>query len=132
MEDFTKKILDGAYRVHSALGPGLLESAYETCLVHELKKDFNEVRSQVGLPIIYDGLNIDIGYRLDIVVDNKVLVELKSVENILNIHKAQILSYLKLSKIKVGLLINFNVVHLRDGIFRYANGIRDKSTLRNV
>jgi GxxExxY protein len=131
MADITKKILDDAYKVHSALGPGLLESAYEACLVHELKKDFNEVRSQVGLPIIYDGLNIDVGYRLDIVVDNKVLIELKSVENVLNIHKAQILSYMKLSKIKVGLLINFNVVHLRDGIFRFANGIKDGETLQN-
>jgi len=133
LEDVTKKILDGAYRVHSVLGPGLLESAYEACLVHELKKDFNEVRSQVELPIIYDGLNINVGYRLDILVDNKVLIELKSVENVLNIHKAQILSYMKLSKIKVGLLINFNVVHLRDGIFRYANGVRDKASLtRNI
>jgi len=131
MADITKKILDDAYKVHSALGPGLLESAYEACLIHELKKDFGVVRSQVALPVFYDGLSIDLGYRLDVVVEDSVLIELKSVERVLNIHKAQILSYLKLSKKKVGLLINFNEVHLRDGIFRFANGIKDGETLQN-
>ena len=131
MADITKKILDDAYKVHSALGPGLLESAYEACFIHELKKDFGDVRSQVALPVFYDGLSIDLGYRLDVVVEDNVLIELKSVERVLNIHKAQILSYLKLSKKKVGLLINFNEVHLRDGIFRFANGIKDRKTLQN-
>ncbi len=114
-------IIDAAIKVHSALGPGLLESAYEACLLHELKKRGLTVSSQILMPVIYDGLEIDIGYRVDLIVENEVLVELKAVEKQLPIHEAQLLSYLKLSKKRVGLLINFNVHHLKDGIKRLVN-----------
>ncbi|QSV47336.1 GxxExxY protein [Geobacter benzoatilyticus] len=105
-------------KVHSALGPGLLESAYEACLVHELKKRDVKVISQVALPVNYDGVTIELGYRLDLLVENKVIVELKAVEKVSPVHQAQLLSYMKLSGKKLGLLINFNVMHLRDGIKR--------------
>ncbi len=116
-------IIDAAMRVHSALGPGLLESAYEACLVHELRKLGMKVLSQVSLPVAYDGLKIDIGYRVDLIVNDSVIIELKAVEKVLPIHEAQILSYLKLSGKKLGLLVNFYVVHLKDGIKRMANGL---------
>ena len=118
----TGEIIDASMKVHTTLGPGLLESAYEACLLHELRKREISVKSQVGLPVHYDGMKIDAGYRLDILVDDSVIVELKAVESILPIHEAQLLSYLKLSGKRFGLLINFNVVHLKDGIKRMANG----------
>lgn len=114
-------IVDAAMKVHSALGPGLLESAYETCLKHELLKRNLEVKSQVELPIVYEGIRLDAGYRIDLLVADSVVVELKSVEKIAPIHEAQLLSYLKLSDLQVGLLINFNVMHLKDGIKRMVN-----------
>ena len=118
LTDLTEKIIAAAMRVHTALGPGLMESAYEACLVHELLKTGLSARSQVELPIIYDGITLDIGYRTDILVEELVIIELKAVDKILPIHKAQLISYLKLSGKDVGLLINFNVEHLRDGIDR--------------
>ncbi len=118
LTDLTEKIIAAAMRVHTALVPGLLESAYEACLVHELLKTGLSARSQVELPIIYDGITLDIGYRTDILVEELVIIELKAVDKILPIHKAQLISYLKLSGKDVGLLINFNVEHLRDGIDR--------------
>ena len=111
-------------RVHSALGPGLLESVYEKCLRHELEKNGLRVQAQVWLPVEYDGVLIEGGYKIDLLVEDAVLIELKVVEQILEIHKAQLLSYLKLSNKRVGLLINFNVVHLRDGIRRLINSRR--------
>ncbi len=108
-------------RVHTALGPGLLESAYEACLAYELRKQGLSVETQVTLPVIYEGVRIDVGYRIDLIVAEVVIVELKSVGAIAPIHKAQLLSYLKLSGRKVGLLLNFNVVHLRDGLIRMVN-----------
>ena len=117
--NLTEIILGAAMRVPTALGPGLLESAYESCLVHELLKSGLSVRNQVELPIVYDGITLDIGYRTDILVEELVIIELKAVDNILPIHKAQLISYLKLSGKDVGLLINFNVEHLRDGIDRF-------------
>ena len=108
-------------KVHSTLGPGLLESAYETCLKHELVKRGLEIKSQVELPIVYDGVRLDAGYRIDLLVSNAILVELKSVDKIAPIHEAQLLSYLKLSNLQVGLLMNFNVIHLKDGIKRMVN-----------
>ena len=117
--DLTEMIIRAAMRVHTALGPGLLESAYEACLVHELLKAGLSARSQVELPVIYDGLTLDIGYRIDVLVENLVIIELKAVDTVLPIHKAQLISYLKLSGDDVGLLINFNVLHLRDGIERF-------------
>jgi len=117
------KVIEAAMRVHSALGPGLLESAYEACLLHELRKREFKVLSQVTLPLHYDGLAIDAGYRIDIMVESSIIVELKAVEKILPIHEAQLISYLKLSNKKLGILINFNVVHLKNGIKRMANGL---------
>jgi len=109
-------------KVHSALGPGLLESAYEACLLFELHKAGLRVEVQVPLPVVYERVRLDLGYRLDLLVENSVVVELKSVDAIEPIHKAQLLSYLKLSGKQVGLIINFNVVHLRDGIKRLVRG----------
>ena len=109
-------------KVHSALGPGLLESAYEACLKHELMKRGLEVKCQVELPVCYDGIELDAGYRIDLLVSDEIIVELKSVDKIAPIHEAQLLSYLKLSNLHVGLLINFNVVHLKDGIKRMVSG----------
>jgi GxxExxY protein len=118
----TKRVLDAAYAVHSALGPGLLESTYDACLRHQFTQDQLEFASQVRLPVTYRGLTIDAGYRIDFLVENCVIIELKSVEKLLFLHKAQLLSYLKLSGHCVGLLINFNVPHLKEGIRRVVNG----------
>jgi len=121
INQITGSIVDAAIKVHTALGPGLLESVYEKCLKHELVKRGLRVESQTWLAVIFDGVEIEGGYRIDLLVENSVLVELKVVEQILELHKAQLLSYLKLSNKQVGLLINFNVVHLRDGIRRLVN-----------
>ena len=121
LEEITESIIKAALKVHTALGPGLLENVYETCLVYELEKKNIEVKSQVSLPVIYDEIKMDIGYRLDLLVQDQVIVELKSVDKLLPIHEAQLLSYLKLSEKKVGLLINFNVTHLKKGIKRFVN-----------
>jgi len=121
IDTITEQIIKCAMNVHSKLGPGLLEGAYEVCLLHEIEKTGIEVRSQVHMPVTYDDINIDIGYRVDLLVEDKVIVELKSVETITNLHKAQLLSYLKLGDKKVGLLINFNVEHLKQGITRMVN-----------
>ncbi|MFO0928666.1 MAG: GxxExxY protein [Gemmataceae bacterium] len=112
------QVVDAAMRVHTALGPGLLESAYEGCLVHELRKRGLRVANQVELPVVYDGLQIDVGFRMDLLVEDTVVVELKAVDALAPIHEAQLLTYLKLSGHHLGLLINFNVVHLKDGIKR--------------
>ena len=121
INEITGTIIDGAMKVHSALGPGLLESAYEACLVHELSKRGLKVQSQVGLPVSYDGVEIDVGYRIDVLVEDTVIVELKAVSAVAPIHEAQLLSYLRLSGKCVGLLINFNVLRLKDGIKRMVN-----------
>jgi GxxExxY protein len=120
--DVSHAIIKTALKVHSALGPGLLESAYEACLAHELKLAGFKVETQLGLPVIYEGIKLDVGYRIDMLVNDLVIVELKSVEEISRIHIAQVLSYLKLSKKKLGLIINFNVLHLKDGIKRLVEG----------
>ena len=114
-------IVNAAMKVHSAVGPGLLESAYEACLLHELRQLGMKAQAQVSLPVAYDGVKIDVGYRVDLLVEDAVIVELKAVETLLPIHEAQLLSYLKLSGKRVGLLINFNVPHLKDGIRRMVN-----------
>jgi GxxExxY protein len=108
-------------RVHTALGPGLLESAYQACLKHELIKNGFLVESEVALPVEYDGVKLDVGYRLDLVVNRRVILELKCVERITDVHIAQLLSYLKLSGMEVGLVLNFHVKHLRDGLKRLIN-----------
>ena len=116
-------IIESAIKVHSELGPGLLESSYETCLIHELNKRRIKVISQVRLPIQYEGVKIDAGYKIDLLVADSVVVELKTVDRILPIHEAQLLTYLKLSGKKLGLIINFNVVRLKDGLKRIVNGL---------
>lgn len=119
-----KAILTSAMKVHSAPGPGLLESAYEVCLAHELTNQGIAVERQVELPVIYGGIRLDAGYRLDILVERKVIVEVKAVEKLIPIHTAQILSYLKLSGHQLGFLLNFNVLHMKDGIRRVVNGLK--------
>lgn len=111
-------IVDAAYAVHSHLGPGLLESVYEVCLVHELTKRGLAVARQVDVPVEYDGIKIDSALRVDLIVEKSVLVELKAVESLLAVHAAQVLTYLKLTGCRLGLLINFNVPLIRDGIKR--------------
>jgi len=112
-------VVDAAMKIHSALGPGLLESAYAACLKHELIKRGLRVASEVPLPVVYDGVRLDAGYRLDLVVEDTVVVELKAIEALAPIHQAQIISYLKLSGKPIGLLINFHSLHLKDGIKRF-------------
>jgi GxxExxY protein len=121
INDITAQIVDAAMKVHSALGPGLLESAYEGCMLHELRKRGFKVLDQELLPVIYDGVKIDVGYRIDLLVEDCVIIEVKSVDKLAPIHQAQLLTYLKLSGIKVGLLLNFNVMHMKDGIKRMVN-----------
>jgi len=118
LNQISQDVLDAAFRVHSALGPGLLESAYEHCLLYELGKRGIQARRQVELPIAYEGVKIDAGYRLDLLVEHKVIVEIKTVAHLLPIHEAQLLTYLKLSNIQLGLLLNFNVNSLKQGIKR--------------
>ena len=123
INEVSGSVVDAAMKVHTALGPGLLESAYEACLLHELRKRGRKILSQVALPVVYDGVKIDVGYRIDLLVEDVVIVELKAVEKLLPIHDAQLLSYLKLGGYRLGLLINFNVLHLKDGIKRKVNNL---------
>jgi len=116
-------IMDAAIAVHTALGPGLLESAYQACLTFELNSRGLKVQTQVPLPINYRGVLIDAAYRLDLVVDDLVIIELKAVERLMPIHEAQLLSYLKLSGKRLGLLINFHVLRVKDGYKRIVNGL---------
>lgn len=116
-----EKIIGAALRVHSALGLGLLESAYEICLLHELGKSGLRALRQIALPVVYDGIQLDAGYRLDIVVEDKVVLELKAVERLQPLHTAQLVSYLRLGHYPLGYLLNFNVVHMREGIKRVIN-----------
>jgi GxxExxY protein len=121
VNDSSGAVVDAAIKVHTALGPGLLEGAYEGCLVHELRKRGHIVLQQLALPVLYNGICIELGYRIDLLVDGQVVVEVKSVGKLAPIHNAQLLSYLKLGGYKVGLLLNFNVPYLKDGIRRIAN-----------
>lgn len=116
-------IIGCGIKVHSKLGPGLLESAYEECLYYELIKSNLKVEKQKPLPLIYDDIHLDAGYRVDLFVENKIIIEIKSVEAINDIHLAQILTYLRLSGCKLGLLLNFNVLHFKEGIKRVANNL---------
>ena len=116
-------MFDCALKVHQNLGPGLLESAYEECLFYELKKTRLEVQKQKALPLIYEEVNLDIGYRIDLIIENKLILEIKSVESLNEVHFAQLLTYLKLTDCKLGLLINFNVVLIKNGIKRIANNL---------
>lgn len=117
-EDVFRKILDSAFFVHSELGPGLLESAYEICLFYELKRKGLMVEKQKGMPLIFCEMNMELGYRVDLLVENEIVVEIKAVDALHEVHMAQILTYMKLSRCNLGLLINFNCRHLKDGIRR--------------
>jgi GxxExxY protein len=119
-DEVASKIVDAAFAVHTALGPGLLESVYEVCLMHELNKRGLKAERQVLLPVVYDNLRLDAGLRLDLVVEKRVVVELKAVEALLPVHKAQVLTYLKLSGHRLGLLLHFNSALLKQGIQRIA------------
>jgi GxxExxY protein len=121
-QEVSHAVITAAMKVHSELGAGLLESAYLACLHHELYQAGIRSACQVGLPVIYRGVKLEIGYRMDLLVEDLVIVEFKSVDAISPVHQAQIISYLKLSGRSLGLLINFNVVHLKDGIKRFVNG----------
>ena len=124
----TETIIGAAMTVHRALGPGLLESAYEACILHELTQAGLKVVQQKPLPIIYKGVTLDCGYRLDLMVEDEVIVEIKAIEKLLPIHTAQLMSYLKLAGCNVGLLINFNVEVLKHGIQRVVSGFPDKDS----
>lgn len=121
LNKITGDIIGAAVEVHRALGPGLLESAYESCLAYELVQRGYKVEQQKPLPLVYKEVHLDCGYRLDLLVDNSVIVEIKAVELMMPVHSAQVLSYLRLSGCKVGLLINFNVKFLKQGIHRIVN-----------
>ncbi|OAB31414.1 GxxExxY protein [Flavobacterium fryxellicola] len=120
--EISKIVFESALKIHRALGPGLLESAYEECLFYELKKQGLKIEKQKKLPLVYEEIQLDVGYRIDIIVEDKFIVEIKSVEALTDVHLAQLLTYLRLSNCKLGLLINFNVSLLKNGVRRVING----------
>lgn len=122
MKKLSEEILDSALKIHKKLGPGLLESVYQNCLIYELNKKEIPYKKEVILPIQYEDLTFENGFRADIIVDNQVIIEVKSIENITNVHHAQILTYLKLTGLPLGLLINFGQEKLINGFKRFANG----------
>ena len=117
-DNLTQEILNSAFKVHSILGPGLLESAYQACLAYELRKKGLKVEEEKPLPLVYEEVKLEVGYRIDLLVENKVVVELKTVEAFTDVHTAQVLTYLQLSKCKVGLILNFDTKSLKNGIKR--------------
>ncbi len=121
--ELSTKIIGACIEVHKKLGPGLLESTYEVCLAYELKTIGLEIKQQVALPVIYKQIKLNAGYRIDILVENKVIIEVKSIDVLAPIHTAQILTYLKLKEIKLGILVNFNSVKVIDGIKRIVNNL---------
>ena len=121
--EISYKIRGAIFKVFNTLGPGLLESAYEAVLMHELIKENLIVKSQVPLPLVYENVKLDVGYRIDLLVENKVIIEIKSVEYLADVHHKQVLTYLKLSRLKLGLLVNFNCTEIDQSIFRKVNGI---------
>ena len=120
--EISKIVFESALKVHKVLGPGLLESAYEECLFYELKKSNLKVEKQKALPLIYEEVKLDVGYRIDMIIENKFIIEVKSVEALTDVHLAQLLTYLRLSDCRLGLLINFNVKLLKEGVRRVING----------
>ncbi|WP_347174930.1 GxxExxY protein [Polaribacter uvawellassae] len=121
--DISYLIRGAIFKVYNELGPGLLESVYETVLLFELQKQGLEVKSQVPLPVYYEGTKLELGFRLDLLVNDKVIIEIKSVDNLAEVHHKQVLTYLKLSNLKLGILVNFNVESIVKGIFRKVNGL---------
>jgi GxxExxY protein len=117
-ESLATSVVDAAYKVHTTLGPGLLESVYETCLAHELRQRGISTETQIVIPIIYEGLRLEAGLRIDMLVNKQVLIEVKAVEQMNRVFKAQVLTYLKLTQLRLGLLINFNVPLIKNGIER--------------
>lgn len=124
--DIATAIVDAAYTIHRALGPGLLESAYEAVMTHELQKRGRTVSTQVAVPVVYESVRLDTGFRADLVVDDLVIVELKSIEKVAPVHKKQLTTYLRLSGKRLGLLINFGEELIKDGITRVVNGLQDE------
>jgi GxxExxY protein len=120
--EISKIVVDAGLKVHRTLGPGLLESAYEACLYHELCSRHLQVEKQKPLPLIYEGVILEAGYRIDLLVENKLIIEIKSADSLHPLHEAQLLTYLKVSNCKLGLLMNFNTVLFKDGVRRYING----------
>jgi GxxExxY protein len=118
LEKITSEVIDCIFKVHKTLGPGLLESAYETCLMYEIKKRGLKAIKQKQLPLLYDGIKLDAGYRIDILVEDKLILEIKAAESLTDVHLAQVITYLKLSENKLGLLVNFNVTLIKNGIKR--------------
>lgn len=123
--EIAKIVVDSAYRIHSKLGPGLLESAYQAILAYELRTRGLKIETEVMMPVIYDQLSLDVGYRADIIVENKVIIELKSVEKVIDLHKKQLLTYLRVSNMHLGLLINFGTPLIKEGITRIVNGLQE-------
>ena len=123
IEDIASKIVAAAMKVHTALGPGLLESAYQRCIQYELQKSELEVECEVALPVVYEKVKIDAGYPIDMIIDGSVIIENKTVENLLPIHEAQLLTYLKMRNCKMGFLLNWNVPRMKDGIKRMVNNL---------
>jgi GxxExxY protein len=130
LDQISHGIIGAAIEVHRHLGPGLLESAYEACLVFEIKKLGMKVEEQKPLPVVYKEVKLDCGYRLDLVVEDEIIVEIKAIEKLLPIHDAQLLSYLRLTRKKVGLLMNFHVPVLKDGLKRIVNDFPDSASRR--
>ena len=126
--DIGTAIIGPAIKVHSVVGPGLFESAYEACLVYEMEKLRLGVRKQIAIPIRYEDLSIDNGYRVDLLVEDRVVIELKAVESVLPVHRAQLMSYLRLGGFRLGYLLNFHVPHMRDGIVRLVNGLQPSAS----
>ncbi|ASK30973.1 GxxExxY protein [Chryseobacterium sp. T16E-39] len=120
--EISRIVYESGYLVHKSLGPGLLESAYEECIFYELKKHGLFIEKQKPMPLIYDEIKLDVGYRLDFLIENKFVLEIKSVESLHDIHLAQILTYLRLSNCKLGMLMNFNSLHFKNGVKRVING----------
>jgi GxxExxY protein len=121
--EISKVIVDSCYKIHTELGPGLLESVYEVVLYNELLNRGLQCKRQVGIPVVYEKAKMDIGFRADIIVENLVIIEIKSIESVMDVHKKQLLTYLKLSGLKLGLLVNFNVALIKHGVTRIVNNL---------
>jgi GxxExxY protein len=128
--DISKIVVDASYKIHTKLGPGLLESAYQVILAYELKNSGLRIETEVTMPVVYENLNLDIGFRADMVVEDLVILELKSVETVADVHKKQLLTYLRASGKRLGLLINFGAPIIRQGITRIVNGLEEKNLTR--
>jgi GxxExxY protein len=123
--DITRIVVDAAYHIHVRLGPGLLESVYQAVMIHELRKRGLHVDDEVGVPVVWEEVRLDVGFRADLIVERKVVLELKSVEEVHPVHKKQLLTYLRLTGCRVGLVLNFGAELMKDGIFRVVNGFKE-------